>query len=127
MKDATQDIDMLLRNHAKTCENKALQCKQRADAVAQRQVQGDGLQRQRDQEVAQHEQEAADWKARQATAESGFMLVDPSNSKFMLTHGPLINASAAAGRVRFVGSQEGHRAGGTPYQPGTKGTFDSPR
>lgn len=129
---ANCDLTTSLQNYALTCQNKALQCRQRGAQEAKGFVQGKELTRNRDARVAACETEATVWEQRAKVAAEGFLLVDPVDSRWMLTNSRLIGAAAREGRVRYVqadtaGDQRlATQSGQGPYEPGTTSNPNSP-
>ena len=115
------DLTTELANYGKSCEGRAAKAEQEAERLEDKSLTmgAPGMQERRTRDAQEKRLEAVLWRQRATVAAEGFMLVDTSDSKFMLENGVIIGKAAKAHRTRFVQSL-GHggmeRAGLTPQQ-----------
>jgi hypothetical protein len=130
--EANCDLTKTLQNFSLTCQNQALKCRQRAELEAALPVYGKELTRNRDKTVQRCEAEAQVWEQRAKVADEGFLLLDTSDSTFMLKNGKLIAQASAQGRTRRVEDANASDArlatqsGLPPVQTGAKRNPTSP-
>jgi hypothetical protein len=119
---AIEDIGQAIDVHGKKCANEGVRAKQEAVKAAFLKTGSEIDKRDQQNRIDQHTQDAKMWEERAKVAKDGYLLVDPSDSKFMLSHGPLISAASKAGLVRFTERKSGRQP--TPFQKGTTSQQD---